>query len=125
MTSELTEIQKDERLAMTGDRAVVLRVVSELRRLREQLEADARALKAVRVLDAWAGECRGYYRVRGNWEASLHAVRGVPSDPSVGCQLMSEEGHEGRTFLGATADAARIAAAEALLAEDPSLGEGL
>ena len=87
-----------------------------------KLEADARALWAVRVLDRWAAESRGYHRVRGNWNASLYAVRG---EGSCGCQLMSEEGHEGRTFLGSDQDAARIAAAEALVAEDPSLGEGL
>jgi hypothetical protein len=77
-----------------------------------KLEADARALWAVRVLDAWASkpglcwklECsHGSYRVT-HWSAydSEHGLLGG----------------------GPTPDSARIAAAKALMAEDPSLGHG-
>jgi hypothetical protein len=82
---------------------------------------DARALWAVRVLDRWAGldpkpivgrSCRGYSIDRltrpKQWRCRIMGLR-----PAL------------REYLAATPDASRIAAAEALVAEDPTLGENL
>jgi hypothetical protein len=79
----------------------------------KRLEADARALRAVRVLDRWAGR-----------DPALNWI--VNGSGWVSCRLIDNNGgtHD-RFFNGPDADAARIAAAEALEAEDPSLGEGL
>lgn len=78
---------------------------------KSQIESDARALWAVRVLDRWADleETRSWevYRMRNGWEIELRADQ---------ASSFHQE---------ATPDAARIAAAEALVAEDPSLAEGL
>ncbi len=71
----------------------------------------ARALWAVRVLDRWAERDKGKpgaeypqpYEAENGWFFLLR----------------------GRRLWGATLDVARIAAAEALVAEDPTLGEGL
>ena len=77
-------------------------------------EAGARALWAVRVLDAWCARDDARYIVFGlQW-----------SGKSYYCSLRSAAMDKG-TFRAPTPDAARIAAAEALLKEDPSLGEGL
>lgn len=80
----------------------------------EKDRADARALKAVRVLDAWAAK---------------HASPLGVNSHDIGC---SGNGERWAVFIGerkfehaGSPDAARIAAAEALLAEDPSLGDGL
>ena len=83
------------------------------------LEADARALWAVRVLDAWRKALHGR-RV----EESTH------SDTCSLCELWDNEQGFGVTefglrvqeaHTGADPDAARIAAATALVAADPSL----
>lgn len=71
-------------------------------------QADARALWAVRVLDALAGRSDGR-----SWRTTHNGQS---------CECMFP-GHVARS--GPTPDAARIAAAEALVEEDPSLGEGL
>jgi hypothetical protein len=78
-----------------------------------KLEADARALWAVRVLDA----------------AAYHLARLCYTRFSAGYGWRTEYEHNHVPVAGhdfsATPDAARIAAAEALVAEDPALGEGL
>jgi hypothetical protein len=83
-----------------------------LEREREaKLEADARALWAVRVLDAWQVRYPDnhafatYIAAHGDWRCGSHSYY--------------------QSGNGKTPDAARIAAAEALVAEDPTLGEGL
>jgi hypothetical protein len=86
-----------------------------LRKLNEvmgKLEADARALWAVRVLDRWAER---------NAERALSPEQADPVTSDVWAVFESGE----IIATGATPDAARIAAAEALVAEDPTLGEGL
>jgi hypothetical protein len=78
-----------------------------------KLQADARALWAVRVLDRWTryeGAQTGRWYVVQCCVVVLHAVSRV--NPATGSE---------RYFDGPTPDAARIAAAEALVAEDPSL----
>lgn len=81
----------------------------------DPVKADARALWAVMVLDAWAKK----------------HMRRAPSPCFMGASwalsvpIRVPGGSETRTFHGGDADAARIAAAEALVAEDPSLGAGL
>jgi len=77
-------------------------------------QAGARALWAVRVLDAYTRK---------------HAYPFGENDHTVKC---SGTGDVWRVLLGSwefpaasTPDGARIAAAEALVEEDPSLGEGL
>ena len=84
-----------------------------------RLKADARALWAVRVLDAWA---------RHNLCDPPHAERHLdgPRDNPVrfGVEYVDKNGYHVSSRAG-NEDAARIAAAEALIAEDPSLGVGL
>lgn len=87
----------------------------------EKKQADARALWAVRVLDArLAGMPDGC-----GWEVSKCSV-GYYVEFTDGTRA-ALDGPWDRTLEVdcMTPDAARIAAAEALVAEDPSLGEGL
>lgn len=80
----------------------------------EKKQADARALWAVRVLDR--AEVKPYgCRYSWAWADGGAVVSLLVTYPS----------GRGRAFEGAARMAARIAAAEALVAEDPSLGEGL
>lgn len=91
--------------------------------------ADARALWAVRVLDAHCRKVNGYTQ-RLPLDTITHKVRPALNalEPAFVCQtvrasngyVVSQPGGG-----GATEDAARIAAAEALVAADPSLGVGL
>lgn len=81
----------------------------------DRLEADARAIWAVRVLD------RGARAHNRRPTAPLPCLRDVDG-------LFRHTGEfliEGAAGRFGSEDAARIAAAEALVAEDPSLGEGL
>lgn len=86
-----------------------------------RLEADARALKAVRVLDAWAKaqligrRCVALPYLDGG------AMRWRCAPEENGCYLDTEK----HWHTADSADAARIAAAEALIAEDPSLDPDL
>lgn len=96
--------------------ATVLGAFKEL----AKLEADARALWAVRVLDAWA--CKHEHVKVGRNIAMWEMVRLTgPTEWAVRLY----EGKWVYHHKGPTPDAARIAAADALLAEDQSLGEGL
>jgi hypothetical protein len=81
-----------------------------------KLEADARALWAVRVLDRWAERSR----------FKRYTCSRADTAPYL-CQRFWMVGDEKRVaqHFAPTPDAARIAAAEALVAEDPSLGDGL
>jgi hypothetical protein len=82
------------------------------------LEADARALRAVRVLDAKLArfpECT-------SWEVG--AIGGEFFVTFTDAQRDSLDG-PWDDASGRGPDAARIAAAEALVKEDPSLGDGL
>jgi hypothetical protein len=81
------------------------------------LRDEREALWAVRVLDAWAGRLP-YYR-------SVIVYRSKRADLGWQCTAAEgsdEDGYDHRAVeRGATADAARIAAAKALVAEDPTL----
>jgi hypothetical protein len=86
-----------------------------------KLEADARALWAVRVLDALLAR---------NSRATNCAHCTLTNNPVSGLWSLvvvryPNLAQRGMRYSGPTADAARIAAAEALVVEDPSLGEGL
>ena len=74
-------------------------------------QQDEAALYAIRVLDAWAK------RNRTSWGNDHHLNNGTPC----WCVLDTKDGE--RWIEGATPDAARITAAEALLKEDVSLEE--
>lgn len=74
----------------------------------------AKALWAVRVLDRWS---KYDGPQRGQWYVCQLGVCALHKQP--------QDIHPPRFFEGPTPDAARIAAAEALVAEDPTLGEGL
>lgn len=77
-----------------------------------QLLADARALRAVRVLDAWAA--------RANTSRRREETPGIP----IMCRLTLIEYRKlDRVFEEDTPDTARIAAAEALAAGDPELAK--
>jgi hypothetical protein len=106
-----------------------------------RFEADARALWAVRVLDAWA-ERRASRADAGypeHWSCfpwgdlqTACGERRVRDCVCGDCESLRIQtfrvtlsGDGGQIFDGPTPDAARIAAADALVAEDPSLGEGL
>lgn len=83
-----------------------------------KIEADARALKAVRVLDAWAATKRG-----NRWQLKNYSDDVAPAYWVV--NAYDDEYESECEWAGPAPDAARIAAADALLANDPSLGEGL
>jgi hypothetical protein len=82
--------------------------------------ADARALWAVRVLDAWASRDDERY-------VSFGPQYGGPSPGNLGghyCSLRRNDHRDAELregYFGTTPDAARLAAAEALVAADPSL----
>lgn len=67
---------------------------------------------AVRALDAWAAKHKS---IGASWD---NKARAGGDNPSPRCTV---RGLEGRYFYGSTPDAARIAAAEALYAEDNTL----
>lgn len=73
------------------------------------LEEDLRALWAVRVLDRWAARGQVPFSTLPNTGT---ATRDRGAWESFSCERM---------YFGPTPDAARIAAAEALVAEDPTL----
>jgi hypothetical protein len=79
---------------------------------REQATADARHLRTVKILDAWLARA-------GNYALEMHRHRGE--------YWLSKDDAQGLHDLPmfATPALARIAAADALAAEDPSLLEGL
>jgi hypothetical protein len=88
--------------------------------LRDRLAADARALWAVRVLDRWTA----IDPAKRSWMTTGHPAQ------QFSCKLTDlvgrcEPARPLPRFVADTPDAARIAAADALVAEDPSLGEGL
>ncbi len=80
----------------------------------EKIAAEYRARNAVRVLDAWVAKT-------GAIGALIVDYRGEIA----WCYDCDTRAPDPRRFYSATPDGARIAAAEALLKEDPSLGEGL
>ncbi len=80
------------------------------------IRAALRALWAVRVLDRWALSSK-----RRNVPAPSR-YKGAPSSVTAEWFCAPTPGTCG---FGPTPDAARIAAAEALVADDPTLGEGL
>lgn len=82
------------------------------------VEADARALWAVRVLDRWRKQGIGKRR----WTMTeAYDYDGIISAHC--CHVAWGDGD--KDYAGDSEDAARIAAAKALVAEDTSLGEGL
>jgi hypothetical protein len=91
--------------------------------LRLALEADARALWAVRVLDLWQAK---HTPLAECWHTT-HTVNGRLD--WFRCNVFRHAAKCERERVcfedGPTPDAARIAAAKALVAEDPTLGEGL
>ncbi len=92
------------------------RTPEEGERAATRLEADARALWAVRVLDRWAKGSKALeWRVTDCSEQVCCTLQRTVN----GGQVADTD------YYGPTPDAARIAAAEALVAEDPTLGEGL
>lgn len=85
----------------------------EIRRLCSALEADARALWAVRVLDAWAEQAPDY---------PFMTTRGEPDEAERWCCWRESADCEGEVqcyFYAPTPDAARIAAATALYPDLP------
>ena len=84
---------------------------------REQADRGARALWAVRVLDAWALRNSGF----------AFKTDTAPNDcdtrePWI-CGVAMSRKHRHLARRGVSPGAARISAAEALLAADPTLGE--
>ena len=110
------------------------------KRARAQYEADARALWAVKVLDAWANKTGKAWSLSRSMNASEHeaffarpdnaayyATRGGPPAHAPVSWAVSEvdareyEPLGGNLGDGPAPDAARLAAATALVAADPSL----
>lgn len=87
--------------------------VRELFAAKENMRGLARALWAVRVLDRWR-------RLPGSRAWTCHGNDSVGFGCTVTIPLRDDT-----TYRGSTEDAARIAAAEALVAADESLGVGL
>ncbi len=94
-----------------------IEALAQVARLQEAARADARALWAVRVFDALG---RRLVKVNGPYTGGvspcLIQLGGGFSAHWLGC---------GNQPVRESEDAARIAAAEARVAEDPTLGEGL
>jgi hypothetical protein len=94
-------------------------VEGAIREFTEQEKADDRALWAVKVLDKWAKAGPGMREVRTfcsvNQRAATHLY-----------EYGAKSAYHYSPLPGTVydPDAARIAAAEALVAEDPTLGEG-
>jgi hypothetical protein len=114
VTNQIFDVDDDERGQPS---AYENKQAAELVRVANLWRQHGRALWAVRVLDRWAektGETASHDTCRkpiGTWWCTVW------------------QGYEGdddaQHYKADSADAARIAAAEALVAEDPTLGEGL